>query len=44
MGLEAQPDDDPDVLPPAGLSNAVILSKPFSSFIGSRPFSSFSHD
>ena len=33
MGMESQPNLDP-LLPPSGLCNAVILSKPYSSFIG----------
>ncbi|KAM0750341.1 hypothetical protein T439DRAFT_381041 [Meredithblackwellia eburnea MCA 4105] len=32
MGMESQPNLDP-LLPPSGLCNAVILSKPYSSFI-----------
>ncbi|KAM0787013.1 hypothetical protein ACM66B_006281 [Microbotryomycetes sp. NB124-2] len=32
MGMESQPDTDPR-LPPSGLCNAVILSRPFSPFI-----------
>lgn len=33
MGMESQPNLDP-ALPPSGLCNAVILAKPYSSFIG----------
>lgn len=32
MGMESQPNLDP-ALPPSGLCNAVILAKPYSSFI-----------
>lgn len=34
MGVESHPDADDPALVLFGLSNAVILSKPFSSFIG----------
>ena len=37
MAMESQPDLDPS-REPSGLCNAVILSKPFSSFIGSSSF------
>ena len=42
LGMESQPNLDP-ILPPSGLCNAVILAKPYSSFIGtSQPPWSFS--
>lgn len=37
MAMESQPDLDPS-REPSGLCNAVILSKPFSSFVGSSSF------
>lgn len=33
MGMESQPNLDP-TLPPSGLCNAIILAKPYSSFVG----------
>lgn len=35
LGMESQPNLDP-ALPPSGLCNAVILAKPYSSFIGKQ--------
>lgn len=44
MGMESQPNLDP-ALPPSGLCNAVILAKPYSSFIcASVLHSVFFHD
>lgn len=35
MGMESQPNLNPS-LPPSGLCNAVILAKPYASFISAR--------